>query len=48
VIDVEGLVFDDENEAKFAVNRVAVTEVKEVFEGLPEFYENLAGRRAPS
>jgi hypothetical protein len=47
MIDVAGLVFDDENEAKFAVHDVAVHEVQEVFEGEPEYFENLIGRRAP-
>jgi hypothetical protein len=47
VIDVDGLVFDDVNEAKFAVHGVSVVEVQEVFEGTPEYFENLIGRRAP-
>lgn len=47
MIDVEGLVFDDENEAKFARHNVSSYEVQEVFEGTPEYFENLVGRRAP-
>jgi len=47
VILVSGLVFDDENERKFRAHGVTVPEVQEVLLVAPEFYENLAGRRAP-
>lgn len=46
-IDVDGLLFDDENEAKFAAHGVTVADVQEVFDFFPRFYTNLGGRRAP-
>ena len=45
-IEVDGLVFDDENETKFAKHSVTVAEVQEVYDLAPRFYENLPGRRA--
>lgn len=45
-IDVAGLVFDDENEAKFAGHRITLTEVQEVFDNAPRFYVNRPDRRA--
>jgi uncharacterized DUF497 family protein len=46
LIDVEGLVFDDENEAKFASHGVNLTEVQEVFGKWPRYYVNRSERRA--
>jgi hypothetical protein len=46
VIDVAGLLFDDENEAKFARHGVTLTEVLEVFEKWPRYYVNRPDRRA--
>jgi len=45
-IDVEALVFDDENEAKFALHAVTVDEVQQVFGKWPRYYENRPDRRA--
>lgn len=45
-LDVEDLLFDDENEAKFATHRVSAEEVQEVLESRPRFYENRRRRRA--
>lgn len=45
-IDVDGLLFDDLNEAKFARHRVTVGEVQEVYDNEPRFYRNGPGRRA--
>ena len=46
MIDVQGLVFDDENEAKFERHRVTVAEVQQVYDKWPRYYENRAGSRA--
>lgn len=45
-IDVAALLFDDENEAKFAAHRVTAGEVQEVHDKWPRYYVNLSGRRA--
>lgn len=45
-IDVSELVFDDENEAKFARNSVTVREVAEVHIERPRFRKNRKQRRA--
>lgn len=45
-LDVDDLLFDDANEAKFAVHGVTVEEVQEVLDGNPRFYENRLRRRA--
>ena len=47
-IDVYGLVFDDDNEAKFAAHRVIPQEVVEVFEGRPGFHRNDGPRKRAS
>lgn len=44
-IDVEGLLFDDVNEAKFAGHEVLVAEVQEVYDNEPRFYRNGPDRR---
>jgi hypothetical protein len=46
VIDVSSLVFDDENEAKFARHRITAAEVQEVHDKWPRYYENREDRRA--
>jgi uncharacterized DUF497 family protein len=46
VIDVSGLVFDDENEAKFARHGVTIDDVQQVFDKWPRFYRNRPDRRA--
>jgi hypothetical protein len=46
LIDVQALVFDDENEAKFAQHRVTAREVQEVFDKWPKYYVNDSARRA--
>lgn len=46
-IDVDGLLFDDENEAKFASHGVSIDEVQDVFDGKPRYYRNRRARRAP-
>lgn len=46
MIDVGGLYFDDENEAKFRLHGVSVDEVQQVFEKWPRFYLNRLERRA--
>jgi hypothetical protein len=46
VIDVAGLVFDDENEAKFARHALTISDVLEVFEKWPRYYVNRGMRRA--
>lgn len=46
IIDVAALVFDDENEAKFAAHRVTVDEVQQVRDKWPRFYVNRPDRRA--
>ncbi|CAN5482378.1 hypothetical protein BH20CHL6_BH20CHL6_03950 [soil metagenome] len=45
-IDVDDLVFDDENEAKFASHGLTIEQVQQVFDYRPRFYENRSGRRA--
>ncbi len=45
-IDVADLLFDDENEAKFAAHGISVVEVLEVYENRPRFYVNRPDRRA--
>jgi hypothetical protein len=45
-LDVDDLLFDDANEAKFAAHRVTVEEVQQVLDGKPRFYENRRSRRA--
>ena len=45
-IDIAGLLFDDENEAKFAQHRITPGEVQQVFDRQPRFYRNRPGRRA--
>jgi hypothetical protein len=45
-IDVTGLLFDDESEAKFARHGIAVSDVLEVFEKWPRYYRNRPDRRA--
>jgi hypothetical protein len=46
VIDVDYLLFDDRNEAKFGANNVSLFEVQDVFDRYPRFYVNRPGRRA--
>lgn len=46
VIDVAGLYFDDENEAKFMSHGVSVDEVQQVLDKWPRFYINRLERRA--
>lgn len=46
MIDVLALVFDDENEAKFARHAVTAGEVLQVYDKWPRFYENRGNRRA--
>ena len=46
IIDVAALVFDDENEAKFAARRVTVDEVQQVRDKWPRYYINRPDRRA--
>jgi hypothetical protein len=45
-VDVAGLFFDEDNEAKFGVHRVTPAEVQQVLDRSPRFFENAAGRRA--
>ena len=45
-IDIAGLLFDDDNEAKFAQHRVTPGEVQQVFDRQPRFYRNRPDRRA--
>ncbi len=45
-IDVAGLLFDDDNEAKFAQHRITPGEVQQVFDRQPRFYRNRPDRRA--
>lgn len=45
-IDVDALVFDDENEAKFAAHGLTVEDVQQVLDNRPRYYRNLPGRRA--
>ena len=46
MIDVDVLLFDDENEAKFERNGVTVFEVQDVYDRYPRFFPNRPGRRA--
>lgn len=46
MIDVDDLLFDDENEAKFGAHGIAVAEVQEVYDNRPRFYINRPDRRA--
>jgi hypothetical protein len=46
VLDVNELVFDDDNEAKFAVHNVTVSEVQQVLDSRPRFFRNSGQRRA--
>lgn len=46
MLDVAGLYFDDENEAKFAAHGVSLDEVHQVYEKWPRYYENRSDRRA--
>jgi hypothetical protein len=46
VIDVQILLFDDGNEAKFAQHGVTASEVQEVFDKWPRYYINRPDRRA--
>jgi hypothetical protein len=45
--DVAGLLFDDDNEAKFAQHRVTPGDVQQVFDRSPRFFRNAPERRAP-
>jgi hypothetical protein len=45
-IDVAALVFDDENQAKFAAHNVTASEVQQVKDKWPRFYVNRPQRRA--
>ncbi len=45
-IDVAALVFDDENETKFAANKITASEVQQVRDKWPRFYVNRPERRA--
>lgn len=45
-IRIDGLLFDDENEAKFAAHNVTVEEAQEVFDLEPRYYRNRRRRRA--
>lgn len=45
-IDVDGLLFDDENGRKFGVHGITAADVQEAYDLAPRFYENLPGRRA--
>ncbi len=46
-VDVAGLLFDEDNEAKFAQHRIAPGEVQQVLDGTPRFFRNRPERRAP-
>jgi hypothetical protein len=46
-IDVAGLLFDEENEAKFAKHQVTPGEVQQVLDRSPRFFRNTLDRRAP-
>jgi uncharacterized DUF497 family protein len=45
-VDVSELLFDDDNEAKFAEHGVTIEEVAQVLHGVPQFRKNRAERRA--
>jgi hypothetical protein len=45
-MDIAGLLFDEDNEAKFAQHRVTPGEVQQVFDRQPRFYQNRHDRRA--
>jgi hypothetical protein len=45
-MDIAGLLFDEDNEAKFAQHRVTPGEVQQVFDRQPRFYRNRPDRRA--
>lgn len=45
-LDVDDLLYDDENEAKFAAHGVKLEEVQQVLDGRPRFYRNRLRRRA--
>lgn len=45
-LDVQELLFDDENEAKLASHGVSILEVLQVLDEDPKFFTNAAGRRA--
>ena len=46
MVDVQLLLFDDENEAKFEAHGVTASEVQQVFDKWPRYYRNRPGRRA--
>lgn len=46
-VDVAGLMFDEENEAKFTQHRVTPGEVQQVLDRSPRFFSNTPARRAP-
>jgi hypothetical protein len=46
VIDVSGLVFDDENEMKFGRHGLTSDDVQQVFDKWPRYYRNRPDRRA--
>lgn len=45
-LDIDDLLFDDGNEAKFARHNVKVAEVLEVYDHRPVFFENASNRSA--
>ncbi|MGH2467282.1 MAG: hypothetical protein ACRDGL_06090 [Candidatus Limnocylindrales bacterium] len=45
-LDVRDLVFDDDNEAKFATHHISVDEVEQVLDKAPRFFVNRLDRRA--
>jgi hypothetical protein len=47
MIDVSDLLFDDDNETKFAKRAITAEEVQQVLDNRPRFYRNRSGRRAP-
>ena len=47
MIDVSDLLFDDENEAKFAQHAITAEDVQQVLDNRPRFYRNRPQRRAP-
>jgi hypothetical protein len=45
-VGIWGLLFDEDNEAKFASHRVTWAEVQQVLDRAPRFYRNRPDRRA--
>lgn len=46
MIDVSDLLFNDENDAKFARHRISPEDVQQVLDNRPRFYRNRPERRA--